>query len=285
MKPVQGADGSRVPLLRAGLNSSKAYNVSFVYLSSGSRFGKNGTYDMGLPRLDVPVNLLTWEVSLPDRLEVKQFGGNAFSAELFPTAAQNFLVDGTENNDYEANVWSGVDLSELQPGQVGGIIVDPNGAVVVGAEVIAVNTQTGAKLTTRSDGDGHWMIAGLQPGAATVSISSPGFRTWQQDFQLQASRPVRMGTTLDVGTATATVNITSDTADLEINSRRIENLVQSNRTVQMNTPSQNVVNLQRRVAGVFPVRIDVPSSGKSYRFVRPLVLDEETRITFQYKSR
>jgi hypothetical protein len=63
VKPVLGIDGSRVPLLRPGLDSSKACTVSFVYLSSGSRFGKNGTYDMGLPRLDLPVNLLTWEVS------------------------------------------------------------------------------------------------------------------------------------------------------------------------------------------------------------------------------
>jgi hypothetical protein len=28
---------------------------------------------MGLPKLDIPVNLLTWEISLPDRLHVKQF--------------------------------------------------------------------------------------------------------------------------------------------------------------------------------------------------------------------
>ena len=40
VKPVEGDDGSRVPLLRAGLDSSKAYTVSFVYLSSGARFGE-----------------------------------------------------------------------------------------------------------------------------------------------------------------------------------------------------------------------------------------------------
>lgn len=39
------------------------------------------------------------------------------------------------------------------------------------------------------------------------------------------------------------------------------------------------------VAGILPVRIEVPRSGRSYRFVRPLVLGEETRITFQYKSK
>jgi hypothetical protein len=32
------------------------------------------------------------------------------------------------------------------------------------------------------------------------------------------------------------------------------------------------------------VAVEVPRSGKSYRFVRPLVLEEETRISFQYKS-
>jgi hypothetical protein len=53
----------------------------------------------------------------------------------------------------------------------------------------------------------------------------------------------------------------------------------------LNTASANVVNLQKRVAGVLPVAIDVPRAGTSFSFVRPLVLDEETKVTFSYKSR
>ena len=49
--------------------------------------------------------------------------------------------------------------------------------------------------------------------------------------------------------------------------------------------SANVVNLQRRVVGVLPIPIDVPRAGTSFSFVRPLVLDEETKVTFSYKSR
>jgi predicted amidophosphoribosyltransferase len=49
--------------------------------------------------------------------------------------------------------------------------------------------------------------------------------------------------------------------------------------------SANVLNLQRRVAGISPVAIDVPRTGTSFSFVRPLVLDEETKVTFSYKSR
>lgn len=49
--------------------------------------------------------------------------------------------------------------------------------------------------------------------------------------------------------------------------------------------SANVMSLQRRVAGVLPVRIDIPRAGRSYRFARPLVVDEETFLTFKYKAR
>ena len=288
VRPVTGTDGSRVPLLRANLDSSKAYTVSFVYLSSGSRFGKNGSYDMGLPRLDIPVNLLTWEVLLPDRLDVKQFGGNAFAAELFPSAAQNILIDGADDNDYEANFWNSSDISTLEAGQIGGIVVDPNGAIVPNAAITAVNTQTGMSLSTRSDGEGHWVISGMQPGPVKVTIASPGFMNFQQDLELQASTPFRMGTTLQVGGVAATVTVTDGRGLANLSSgtiRGLEDNAKKTQAAQLNTPSQNVFNLQRRIAGILPVRIEVPRSGKSYRFVRPLVLDEETRISFQYKSR
>ena len=52
-----------------------------------------------------------------------------------------------------------------------------------------------------------------------------------------------------------------------------------------NTASSNVMKLQQRVAGVLPVPIDVPRAGTSFAFVRPLVLDEETKVTFTYKTR
>jgi len=53
----------------------------------------------------------------------------------------------------------------------------------------------------------------------------------------------------------------------------------------LNIASANVMNLQKRVAGVLPVAVDVPRAGTSFSFVRPLVLDEETKVTFSYKSR
>jgi len=289
VKPVVGTDGSRVPLLRVGLNSSAAYTVSFVYLSSGARFAKNGSYEMGLPKLDIPVNLLTWEISLPDRLEVRQFGGNALSAELFPSAAQNFVAGVEESGEDDSNVWARNDLSSLEAGQIGGIIVDPNGAVIPNAIVTVTNTQTGATQNTRSDGDGRWVISGTQPGPVRVTVSSPGFKDTQQEMALNETSPARLGTTLQPGAVTETVTVTAGGGRSNLLTldgvNRMEEQAKERQLSLLTAPSQNVFNLQRRVAGVLPVRVEVPRAGKSYKFVRPLVLEEETRVTFQYKTK
>jgi hypothetical protein len=50
-------------------------------------------------------------------------------------------------------------------------------------------------------------------------------------------------------------------------------------------PSQNVVNLQRRTAGVLPIRVDVPKAGTSHQFVKPLVVDQETTVKLRYRRR
>jgi Carboxypeptidase regulatory-like domain len=293
VKPVVGTDGSRVPLLRTGLNSAGAYTVSFVYLNTGARFAKSGSYDMGLPKLDIPVNLLTWEISLPDRLEVRQFGGNVLSAELFPSGAQNFVADADNiTGGDDSNVWAHNDLSSLEAGQVGGIIVDPNGAVIPNALVTVTNTQTGANYNTRSDGDGRWVISGAQPGPTRVTVAMPGFKDMRQELELLATAPARLGTTLEVGAMSETVTVTAgsggrlNSSSLTIDGlEKVEQKARQIQELSLLTPSQNVLNLQRRVAGVLPVPVDVPRAGKSYKFVRPLVLEEETRVTFQYKSK
>ncbi len=288
VKPVQGTDGSRIPLLRAKLDSSRAYTVSFVYLYTGSRFAKSGAYEMGLPKFDIPVNLLTWEVSLPDRIEVKQFGGNALAAELFPTAAQDIIAGGLDDVGDERSiiVQNGVDIRNLQPGQIGGIVVDPIGAVVPGATVTVANNQTGASWTTRADSEGRWVIANVPAGPTRVSVESAGFNRTQHELNLVGTRSELIGTTLQPGGVMEQVTVTGAGSNLTIDGLdRVEEQARRNRAAQMQTPSANVFNLQRRVAGILPVRIEVPRSGRSYRFVRALVLNEETKVSFQYKTK
>jgi hypothetical protein len=128
------------------------------------------------------------------------------------------------------------------------------------------------------------VVSGVTAGSLRVTIEAQGFKVTQQELDFQASKPARMGTTLAIGGITETVTVT-DGASQSKDNRQIEELARRTQAAQLNTLSQNVTNLQRRVAGLLPVPVEVPRSGKSYRFVRPLVLEEDTRITFLYKLR
>jgi hypothetical protein len=288
VKPVSGSDGSRVPLLRPGFRPSGPYTVSFVYLSAGSAFLKNGSYELTAPRLDIPVTLMSWEVFLPDKFRVRQFGGNALYAGLLNSAAQDVIAserDDAFETDAGVAVQQSVDISELGPGQIGGIVVDPAGAVVSGAVVTVTNTQTGGTQKAISDGDGHFVVSGVNPGATKVKIESPGFRSFEQALDVAADHPARMGVTLQLGAATETVTVVASGQSGGRDSRRLDDMARKINEQRLNMPSQNVTTLQRKVAGILPVRVEVPRAGKSYRFVRPLVLDEETKVSFRYDSR
>ncbi len=79
VKPVQGADGSRVPLLRANFRPNGPYTVSFVFVHSGSPFARKGGSELSLPKMDVPISVMEWEVFLPEQYKVKDFGGDAIA--------------------------------------------------------------------------------------------------------------------------------------------------------------------------------------------------------------
>jgi hypothetical protein len=297
VKPVEGPDGNRVPLLRAGFRPVDAYTVSFVFMHSGAPFAKKGGSDLSLPKMDVPINLLQWEVFLPEQFKVKDFGGDAIAASLLPASVRD--VSGTEEFDqvylYE-RVSRGADyeMVSLLPGQLGGIIVDPTGAVVPGAHVTVTHLDTGAVRNAMTDNSGRWVVSNLSSGRVKIAANATGFNQYVVQGNYDGSRPAPFNLALSLGTVSQTVEMTA--GDLSLNSRSIKSLVSLQPGVNQNESrkaaekqqqmaSANVTNLQQRISGVLPVRVDVPRAGNSYNFVRPLVLDEETKVTFTYKSK
>jgi hypothetical protein len=119
----------------------------------------------------------------------------------------------------------------------------------------------------------------------TVTSELTGFSTGRRTFSFDG-RPRRLDFQLPVGAVTETVTVTAEVPFADARDAANERAAERKATqsAQQQAPSQNVINLQRRVAGVLPVRIDVPRTGTLHRFVRPLVLEEETMVAFKYKS-
>lgn len=287
VKPVEGPDGNRVPLLRAGFRPVDAYTVSFVFMHSGAPFAKKGGSDLSLPKMDIPISLLQWEVFLPERYKVKDFGGDAIAANLLPPASLD--VSGAEEfgqlSEFErVAAVANYEMVSLLPGQLGGIIVDSTGAVLPNAQVTVTHVENGAVRNVTTDSSGRWIVSNLLSGQVKVSADAPGFKRLVRDFYYDGSRPVPFSFALSLGAVTETVEITSSAPTFS-DSQRIEREARKNAAAQQTAASVNVTNLQQRIAGVLPVRVDVPRAGNSYRFVRPLVLDEETKVSFTYKSK
>src|SRR2546430_1555251 len=94
VKPVEGSDGNRVPLLRPGFRPTDTYTVSFVFMHSGTPFANKGGSELALPKMDIPIGLLQWEVFLHEQYKVKDFGGDAIVANLLPPPSLD--VSGAE---------------------------------------------------------------------------------------------------------------------------------------------------------------------------------------------
>src|SRR6267142_565439 len=146
VKPVEGPDGNRVPLLRPGFRPTDSYNVSFVFIHSGAPFAKKGGSDISLPKMDIPIDLLQWEVFLPEQYKVKDFGGDAIAANLLPPASQD--VSGAESESDVTGIPGGAPIINyetiaLLPGQLGGILVDSSGTAISNAQITVTQTENG----------------------------------------------------------------------------------------------------------------------------------------------
>jgi hypothetical protein len=292
VKPVQGPDGDRVPLLRPGYRPAGAYEISFVFMHSGAPFAKKGGSELSLPRMDVPIDLLQWEVFLPEQYKVKDFGGDVMAANLVPPAIR-------EVAPVQPGIGGGIGggISRMPnnmpafPGQLGGVVVDPSGAVVSGARVTVTNSDNGFAETAVTDAAGRWMVSNFPAGRGKIRVDETGFKSTVEDITYDASRAAEYPMTLSLGSTAESIEVTAESTTVDTLSTNTRNYTQlqqleaNEKKQEQKAASANVMNLQRRVAGVLPVAIEVPRTGTSFQFVRPLVLDEETKVTFTYKSK
>ena len=288
VKPVTGADGTRIPLLRPGFRPTGPYSVSFVYLQPGTAFAKKGEAALTLPKIDVPVSVLEWELFLPDGYRVKTTGGDVLSGEDVVLPGVSFAAAGYAT---PATVYG---TRPLQYGEIGGVVRDQGGAPLPGASV-TLTGPGGAREETAKAG-GAFVFTGVAPGRYEIHCSLTGFRTTRHTVTF-AGPPRPVALTLDVGALEETITVTAEAPAVDTLSTTVGGVIRSDdfaakavmsrrkNEPEAQAPSANVVNLQKRVAGVLPVRLDVPRAGTSYRFFRPLVVDEETTVRFAYKRR
>jgi hypothetical protein len=110
----------------------------------------------------------------------------------------------------------------VPPGQIGGYVVDPTGAVVANARITLIPSKTGQNATAVTNSQGLWLIAGLPTGSYKAQAEAPGFRTTIASVNYDANQPSMYSFTLNVGSVAETVEVAAQNGQIQNEQIRTE---------------------------------------------------------------
>ena len=122
-------------------------------------------------------------------------------------------------------------------GNIKGSVADPNGGLVAGATVEAVNAQTGEKRSTTTSDAGTYNITNLPVGTYTVTATATGFGPGTaKDVQVSVSFTTEANIALPVGGASATVVVSTATdvsTQLNTNDQQLSTLIDNKKIMDL----------------------------------------------------
>lgn len=129
------------------------------------------------------------------------------------------------------------------PGQIGGHVVDPSGAVVSNARITLIPAKTGGVTNTVTDSQGTWLIAGLPTGNYRVQAQAPGFATAVQDLHYDANQPSMYSLILSPGSVSETVEVSAAALQVQADTASVDSAVTNLAVSQVPVSGRNVTSL------------------------------------------
>jgi hypothetical protein len=161
-----------------------------------------------------------------------------------------------------------VALAQAGRGSISGLVTDPGGALVQGAQVVLRNPATGVTLQTVSSSAGLYNFISLNPGVYQVTASQTGFKSIVQDkITVNVDQVTEVNITLQVGAQTETVTVTEGIALVEPSNSTVGTLIPSEAIDRVPLLYRNVFDLVQLSAGVIPVN-GSPNSSDSMQSVQ-----------------
>src|SRR5712672_1266600 len=96
---------------------------------------------------------------------------------------------------------------------VSGRVVDSSQAILVNADVLLINTETGARVSTKTNSQGFYVLPNIVPGKYELEVSRAGFKTIAQpNLVLHVQDVSYVNFTLPVGSISEVVTVTGGTS-------------------------------------------------------------------------
>jgi hypothetical protein len=134
---------------------------------------------------------------------------------------------------------------------VRGTVTDKSGAAVANAKVTVSNPAQALVRTVETGPEGTYEVLQLSPGSYQISVEMAGFRRYEQKgIQLLVNTPATVNPTLDIGTGSETVEVTSAAPLVNTTDATLGNAFGEHQVKELPLEGRNVPDLLSLQAGV-----------------------------------
>jgi hypothetical protein len=136
-------------------------------------------------------------------------------------------------------------------GQILGRVTDPSGAVVVGADVTALNTATGVSSSGVTNGTGDYTLPFLVAGSYDITVAAPGFKKFEdKNILVRIQDAITLNVKLELGVTTEVMQITDAPPVLEASTASLGQVIDTRRISNLPVNYDNALMLAQLGPGV-----------------------------------
>lgn len=151
-------------------------------------------------------------------------------------------------------------------GSISGLVTDPTGAVVDGAHITAIETQTGIRTETVTDSRGFYSFPTLPIGTYSVEVRSSGFKIYRQTgLVIDANSALKVDVTLQLGSASEQIEVRSDAVAVETQSTQMGEVITGTRMTAVPLDGRSYTDLLSLQPGVVPAAYGSQAPGMGDR--------------------
>src|SRR5579872_7371657 len=139
-------------------------------------------------------------------------------------------------------------------GKITGVVKDQTDAVIAGATVVAVNTATGVKQTTKTDEQGSYAFPVLPLGQYEIDVTADGFKTNKTSgLAIDINAALTVDVTLQLSEQDQTVTVTEGAAHVETSDTQLGQVIDSKQVTSIPLNGRSYTDLFAMQVGVTPL--------------------------------
>jgi hypothetical protein len=152
--------------------------------------------------------------------------------------------------------FAGLASAQVSTASVNGVVRDPQGAVIPGAEIVLRSVETSVEHASVSNNAGNYVILNITPGRYTIQAGAKGFNPQKtNEFILAVDQTATFDFALKVGSETQVVTVESSGVQLDVTGATLGTVIGTKQINELPLDGRNFTALLSLTPGVVPIMV------------------------------